>query len=83
MQSLVDIQKLIQDRDAILKLLSMYKIEVLKIESKSTKANSASTKPMTYIISLGGINKILFEQNKNDVEEKLGIIFKNNNFIFK
>ncbi len=73
MQKIEDIHKLIKDREEILEILNLFSIDILKIEKKDT----------AYVVYMGGVNKILFQQNKLEVEEKLKEEFKEVNFIFK
>lgn len=73
MQKIQDIQKLVKDREEIIKILNEFSIEALKIEKKNN----------SYIVSLGGIDKILFTQNKLNIENKFKEDSPEINLLFK
>ncbi len=80
MKSITDIKTLIKDREEILRILKAFNIDILKLENKYN----------SYIIWLGGINKLLYQKNKVEVDSALINYFldkdfknKNVKFIFR
>ncbi len=80
MNNLSDIVKLTKDREKILKILEAFNIDILKLEKKS--ANNDKALMIDYIIWLGGINKLLYQKNKIEIENALNESFLNRNIIF-
>ncbi len=73
MQGLLDLKTLTEDRKEILKILKSFKIDILKLEKKNND----------YIIWLGGINKLLYQKNKIELETILEKSFSDSDKAFK
>lgn len=80
MNNLSDIVKLTKDREKILKILEAFNVDILKLEKKSVNNDKALM--IDYIIWLGGINKLLYQKNKIEIENALNESFLNRNIIF-
>ncbi len=81
MNKLSEIVKLTKDREVILKILASFNIDMLKLENKST--NNDKDLVINYIIWLGGINKLLYQKNKIEIENALNESFLNRNITFR
>ena len=78
MNKVLDIVKLTKDREVILKILESFNIDILKLESMSSHDKAKHN----YRIWLGGINKLLYQKNKIEIENALNESFLNRNIIF-
>ncbi len=73
MQELSYIKMLAKDREDTISILKSFDIDILKLEKKNNY----------YIIWLGGINKLLYQKSKIDIETALNEGFLNRNITFR
>lgn len=64
---------LAKDREDTISILKSFDIDILKLEKKNNY----------YIIWLGGINKLLYQKSKIDIETALNEGFLNRNITFR
>ena len=83
----MQILKIIEIRDKAIGILSGFGIEINKIDAQNifhqNNTPVISTVVSQFIISLGGINKIIFNKEKDKIINKLEQEFKGIKFIFK
>ena len=83
----MQILKIIEIRDKAIGILSGFGIEINKIDAKNifhqNNTPDTSTTVSQFIISLGGINKIIFNKDKDKIISILEKEIKNIKFIFK
>ena len=67
-QTLQNIKSLIDLREKINQVLGCYNIIPLKIEQKSLEQKESIIE-----VRLSGLDKIIFNQNQKEIEERLGV----------